>query len=262
MSSDINDLLLYEEINEIAVLTLNRPKQQNALSSDLMNKILDKFNDIEKNKNIKAVTIFGNGNNFCAGHDLKELKIDKSEERFKHLFELCSKLMLKIVKLPKPVIAGVQGIATAAGCQLVASCDLALAADNAKFATPGVNIGLFCSTPMVAVSRNVNRKQTMEMLLLGEFVTPSKAREIGLINKVVPNENLKQETMKIAQIIALKSPSTVAIGKEAFYKQLEMNIEDAYKYTSKVMSTNMLKKDAQEGISAFLENRDPKWSDK
>jgi enoyl-CoA hydratase/carnithine racemase len=262
MSSDINDLLLYEEINEIAVLTLNRPKQQNALSSNLMNKILIKLNDIENNKNIKAVTIFANGNNFCSGHDLKELNIDKSEERFKHLFNLCSELMLKIVKLPKPVIAGVQGIATAAGCQLVASCDLALAADNAKFATPGVNIGLFCSTPMVAVSRNVNRKQTMEMLLLGEFITPSKAQEIGLINKVVNNETLKQETMKIAQIIALKSPTTVAIGKKAFYNQLEMNIEDAYKYTSKVMSTNMLKKDAQEGISAFLENRDPKWSDK
>jgi len=262
MSSDINDLLLYEEINEIAVLTLNRPKQQNALSSVLMNKILIKLNDIENNKNIKAVTIFANGNNFCAGHDLKELKIDKNEERFKHLFNLCSELMLKIVKLPKPVIAGVQGIATAAGCQLVASCDLALAADNATFATPGVNIGLFCSTPMVAVSRNVNRKQTMEMLLLGEFVTASKAQEIGLINKVVNNEVLKQETMKIAQIIALKSPTTVAIGKKAFYNQLEMNIEDAYKYTSKVMITNMLKKDAQEGISAFLENRNPKWSDK
>ena len=166
MTSNINSLLLYEEIDEVAVLTLNRPKQQNALSSDLMNALLKKLNYIEDNKKIKVVTIFSNGNNFCAGHDLKELKIDKSEERFKQLFELCSKLMLKIIKLPKPVIAGVQGIATAAGCQLVASCDLAVASEDSKFATPGVNIGLFCSTPMVAVSRNVNRKQTMEVVVI------------------------------------------------------------------------------------------------
>ena len=262
MSSTINNLLLYEEIDEIAVLTLNRPNQQNALSSNLMEELIKKLNDIEINKNIKVVTIFSNGNNFCAGHDLKELKIDKSEKRFKELFELCSKLMLKIVKLPKPVIAGVQGIATAAGCQLVASCDLAIASNNSKFATPGVNIGLFCSTPMVAVSRNINRKHTMEMLLLGEFIPPSKAQEIGLINKIVSNKDLRKETIKMAQIISLKSSTTVAIGKEAFYKQLEMNIEEAYEYTSKVMSKNMLEKDAQEGISAFIENRDPKWSDR
>jgi len=262
MQSNINSLLLYEEIDQIAILTLNRPKQQNALSSELMKELLQTLNSIEDNKKIKVVTILSNGNNFCAGHDLKELKIDKSEERFKKLFELCSELMLKIVKLPKPVIAGVQGIATAAGCQLVASCDLAIASNNSKFATPGVNIGLFCSTPMVAVSRNVNRKQTMEMLLLGEFITPSKAQEIGLINKIVSDKDLKEETIKMAKVIASKSPATVAIGKEAFYKQLEMNIEEAYKYTSQVMSRNMIEKDAQEGISAFIENRDPKWSDK
>jgi enoyl-CoA hydratase/carnithine racemase len=262
MSEKLNNLLIYDEIDNIAVLTLNRPKQQNALSSDLMTAILNKLNQIENNKNIKVVTIFANGNNFCAGHDLKELKIDKNEERFENIFELCSKLMLKIVKLPKPVIAGVQGIATAAGCQLVASCDLVIASDNSKFATPGVNIGLFCSTPMVAVSRNVNRKQMMEMLLLGEFVSPSKAQEIGLINKIVNKEELETETIKVAKIIASKPTTTVAIGKKAFYKQLDMNIEDAYKYTSKVMITNMLEKDAQEGISAFIDNRDPKWSDK
>ena len=261
MSEKLNNLLIYNEIDNIAVLTLNRPKQQNALSSDLITAILNKLNQIENNKNIKVVTIFANGNNFCAGHDLKELKIDKNEERFENIFELCSKLMLKIVKLPKPVIAGVQGIATAAGCQLVASCDLVIASDNSKFATPGVNIGLFCSTPMVAVSRNVNRKQMMEMLLLGEFVSPSKAQEIGLINKIVNKEELKTETIKVAKIIASKPTTTVAIGKKAFYKQLDMNIEDAYKYTSKVMITNMLEKDAQEGISAFIDNRDPKWSD-
>ena len=262
MSEKLNNLLIYDEIDNIAILTLNRPKQQNELSSDLMTAILNKLNQIENNKNIKVVTIFANGNNFCAGHDLKELKIDKNEERFENIFELCSKLMLKIVKLPKPVIAGVQGIATAAGCQLVASCDLVIASDNSKFATPGVNIGLFCSTPMVAVSRNVNRKQMMEMLLLGEFVSPSKAQEIGLINKIVNKEELETETIKVAKIIASKPTTTVAIGKKAFYKQLDMNIEDAYKYTSKVMITNMLEKDAQEGISAFIDNRDPKWSDK
>ena len=261
MSLTKNNLLLYEEIDDIAILTLNRPNQQNALSSNLMEALLKKLNDIENNKNIKVVTIFSNGKNLCAGHDLKELNLDKSEERFKKIFELCSKLMLKIVKLPKPVIAGVQGIATAAGCQLVASCDLAIASNNSKFATPGVNIGLFCSTPMVAVSRNVNRKQTMEMLLLGEFIPPSKAQEIGLINKTVNDKNLKEETIKMAKTIALKSPTTVAIGKEAFYRQLEMSIEEAYKYTSQVMSKNMLEKDAQEGISAFIENRNPKWSD-
>ena len=262
MSLTKNNLLLYEEIDDIAILTLNRPNQQNALSSNLMEVLLKKLNDIENNKNIKVVTIFSNGKNFCAGHDLKELNLDKSEERFKKIFELCSKLMLKIVKLPKPVIAGVQGIATAAGCQLVASCDLAIASNSSKFATPGVNIGLFCSTPMVAVSRNVNRKQTMEMLLLGEFIPPSKAQEIGLINKIVNDKDLKQKTIKMAKTIALKSPTTVAIGKEAFYRQLEMSIEEAYKYTSQVMSKNMLEKDAQEGISAFIENRNPKWSDK
>jgi len=262
MSLDINNLLNYEEKNTIAILTLNRPKQQNALSTDLMRALISKLDEIKNNKNIKVVTLFANGNNFCAGHDLKELKLDRSEKRFKEIFELCSQLMTRIVKLPKPVIAGVQGIATAAGCQLVASCDLAIAANNARFATPGVNIGLFCSTPMVAVSRNVSRKRTMEMLLMGDFINANKALAFGLINNVVKDEKLKDETLKIAKNIATKSTATVAIGKEAFYKQLEMGLEDAYAYTSKVMSSNMLEKDAQEGISAFIENRDPIWSDK
>ena len=262
MSSTLNTLLTYVVADNIAILTLNRPNQQNALSSDLMKALIHKLDEIKDNKNIKVVTIFANGNNFCAGHDLKELKMDKSEKRFKQIFELCSSLMIKIVKLPKPVIAGVHGIATAAGCQLVASCDLAIASENSKFATPGVNIGLFCSTPMVAVSRNVGRKQTMEMLLMGDFISPSKAMDIGLINNIVKNKNIKEETLKVAKIIASKSTATVAIGKEAFYKQLEMSIEEAYKYTSKIMSSNMLRQDAQEGISAFIENRNPKWSDK
>ena len=262
MSLDINNLLNYTEEDTIAILTLNRPNQQNALSTDLMRALISKLDKIKNNKNIKVVTLFANGNNFCAGHDLKELKLDKSEKRFKEIFELCSQLMTRIVKLPKPVIAGVQGIATAAGCQLVASCDLAIAAKNAKFATPGVNIGLFCSTPMVAVSRNVSKKRTMEMLLMGNFINANKALDFGLINNVVQDEKLKDETLKIAKNISTKSTTTVAIGKEAFYKQLEMGLEDAYAYTSKVMSSNMLEKDAQEGISAFIENRDPIWSDK
>ena len=262
MSLDINNLLNYTEEDTIAILTLNRPNQQNALSTDLMRALVSKLDKIKNNKNIKVVTLFANGNNFCAGHDLKELKLDKSEKRFKEIFELCSQLMTRIVKLPKPVIAGVQGIATAAGCQLVASCDLAIAAKNATFATPGVNIGLFCSTPMVAVSRNVSKKRTMEMLLMGNFINANKALDFGLINNVVEDKKLKDETLKIAKNIATKSTATVAIGKEAFYKQLEMSLEDAYAYTSKVMSSNMLEKDAQEGISAFIENRDPIWSDK
>ena len=262
MSLDINNLLNYTEEDTIAILTLNRPNQQNALSTDLMRALVSKLDKIKNNKNIKVVTLFANGNNFCAGHDLKELKLDRSEKRFKEIFELCSQLMTRIVKLPKPVIAGVQGIATAAGCQLVASCDLAIAAKNATFATPGVNIGLFCSTPMVAVSRNVSKKRTMEMLLMGNFIDANKALDFGLINNVVEDKNLKDDTLKIARNIASKSTATVAIGKEAFYKQLEMSLEDAYAYTSKVMSSNMLEKDAQEGISAFIENRDPIWSDK
>ena len=253
------DILLYEESNNIAHLTLNRPNAQNALSTDLLTSLYKKLLIIEKNNNIKVVIISANGKNFCSGHDLKELSKDNSKKRFDKIFALCSKVMTKIVKLPKPVIASVHGIATAAGCQLVASCDLAIASEKSKFATPGVNIGLFCSTPMVAVSRNVNKKQTMEMLLLGEFIPPSKAKEIGLINRVVNNKNLYKETYKIAKIIASKSATTVAIGKEAFYKQLEMGLEDAYKYTSKVMTTNMLKKDAKEGIKAFIDQRRPKW---
>ena len=254
-----NNILLYKEKNNVAYLTLNRPKAQNALSSDLLNRLLVELKKIELNKNIKVVVISSNGKNFCSGHDLKELAIDKSKQRFNKLFELCSKVMISIVKLPKPVIASIQGTATAAGCQLVASCDLAIASKSSKFATPGVNIGLFCSTPMVAVSRNVNKKQTMEMLLMGNLISPIKAKEIGLINQIVENDKLENKTIEMANTIASKSAATVAIGKEAFYRQLEMGLEDAYEYTSKVMTINMLKQDAQEGINAFLNHRDPQW---
>ena len=256
-----NDILLYEKLNNIAYLTLNRPQAQNALSTELLSRLFEELIKIEKNKDIKVVVIASNGKNFCSGHDLKELALDRSKERFNKIFKLCSKVMTKIVKTPKPVIASVKGTATAAGCQLVASCDLAIASKNSKFATPGVNIGLFCSTPMVAVSRNINKKQTMEMLLLGELISSYRAKNLGLINKIVDNKKLKNETIKMAKTIASKSSSTLAIGKEAFYKQLEMGLEDAYKYTSMVMTTNMLKKDAQEGINAFINHRNPKWDE-
>tara|TARA_B100000686_G_C16799518_1_gene984975 strand:- start:4258 stop:5040 length:783 start_codon:yes stop_codon:yes gene_type:complete len=256
-----NDILLYEKLNNIAYLTLNRPQAQNALSTELLSRLFEELIKIEKNKDIKVIVIASNGKNFCSGHDLKELALDRSKERFNKIFKLCSKVMTKIVKTPKPVIASVKGTATAAGCQLVASCDLAIASKNSKFATPGVNIGLFCSTPMVAVSRNINKKQTMEMLLLGELISSYRAKNLGLINKIVDNKKLKNETIKMAKTIASKSSSTLAIGKEAFYKQLEMGLEDAYKYTSMVMTTNMLKKDAQEGINAFINHRNPKWDE-
>ena len=262
MSLDINNLLNYTEEDTIAILTLNRPNQQNALSTDLMRALVSKLDKIKNNKNIKVVTLFANGNNFCAGHDLKELKLDRSEKRFKEIFELCSQLMTRIVKLPKPVIAGVQGIATAAGCQLVASCDLAIAAKNATFATPGVNIGLFCSTPMVAISRNLSNKHSMEMLLTGELISSDKAAKIGLINDVIEINKLKDFVLDKAQKISKKSSVTLKIGKEAFYKQLDMKLSDAYDYASKVMVQNMLKLDAKEGIDAFIDKREPNWKDK
>ena len=255
-------VLLRVDHGGVATLTLNRPKAYNALSEELLAALQSELNAISNDPAVRVVVIEGSGTAFCAGHDLKQMRANPSREYYDSLFNTCSRFMLTLMRIPQPVIAKVHGIATAAGCQLVSSCDLAIASNNSQFATPGVNIGLFCSTPMVAVSRNVNRKNTMEMLLLGEFIPPSKAKEIGLINKIVSNKDLKKETIKMAQIIALKSPATIAIGKEAFYKQLDMTIEEAYKYTSKVMTKNMLEKDAQEGISAFIENRDPKWSDR
>jgi len=261
-----DDVLIREDIGHIAFLTLDRPKARNSLSEGLMAALQKAFDEISESKNIRVCVLKANGPVFSAGHDLKELAAgrqseDKGKAYFEGIFAQCSKLMQTIVNCPKPVIAAVEGTATAAGAQLVASCDLAVASSDARFATPGVNIGLFCSTPMVAVSRNVSRKHAMEMLLLGDMISAERAYEFGLINRVVPQADVIAEATSLAEQIASKSPVTVAIGKEAFYRQAELSLSEAYAYTSDVMIGNMLHRDAEEGIGAFLEKRHPKWQD-
>jgi enoyl-CoA hydratase/carnithine racemase len=248
-----------DDADGVTTLTLNRPGARNALSVGLMAALQDEIDAIRADNAVKVVVIAGAGPGFCAGHDLKEIRANDQREIHQALFAQCSKLMVSITHLPKPVIARVHGIATAAGCQLVATCDLAVAAANARFATPGVNIGLFCSTPMVAVSRAVSRKNVMEMLLTGDMISAEKAQAIGLINRIVPAEELESATAGLASQIASKSPVTVAIGKEAFYRQAEMGLEDAYAYTAEVMLENIMKRDAAEGIDAFIEKRKPVW---
>lgn len=243
----------------IATLTLNRPGQRNALSTGLMAAVSEALSVIQADDDVRVVILAANGPVFCAGHDLKEIRANDSPGFYRDLFNQCSAMMLQILRLPKPVIARVHGTATAAGCQLVASCDLAVAADKAVFATPGVNIGLFCSTPMVALSRNVGRKQAMEMLLTGKPVSANEACDWGLINRVVPGDELERAVNAMARDIASKSPLTLAIGKEAFYRQLELGVSDAYDYASEVMTRNMLTRDAVEGIDAFVEKRQPVW---
>ena len=261
--SDADDkVLLRHNARDIAWLTLNRPKAYNALSGDLMSELISSLNSIANERDIKVVVIKGAGKGFCAGHDLQEMKVNNNETFLENFFEQCCVLMQAIVNLPQPVIAQVHGTAAAAGCQLVASCDLAFADDNATFATPGVNIGLFCSTPMVAVSRKINRKKMMEMLLLGDKIDSKTAVEHGLINRRVPGKLLNEAVSQVANKIASKSPLTLKIGKEAFYKQLEMPLSEAYEYTSKVMIQNMQARDAEEGISAFIEKRLPVWTGK
>lgn len=261
--SDAEDkVLLRHNARDIAWLTLNRPKAYNALSRDLMSELISSLNSIANERDIKVVVIKGAGKGFCAGHDLQEMKVNNNETFLENFFAQCCVLMQAIVNLPQPVIAQVHGTAAAAGCQLVASCDLAFADDNATFATPGVNIGLFCSTPMVAVSRKINRKKMMEMLLLGDKIDSKTAVEHGLINRRVPGKLLNEAVSEIANKIASKSPLTLKIGKEAFYKQLEMPLSEAYEYTSKVMIQNMQARDAEEGISAFIEKRLPVWTGK
>jgi len=240
-------------------LTLNRPKAYNSLSVGLMAALQAELDAIKTDRGVKAVIIAANGPGFCAGHDLKEVRANPGRSHYEALFRQCSMLMQSIVALPQPVIAQVHGIATAAGCQLVASCDLAVAADTARFATPGVNIGLFCSTPMVALSRNVSRKHAMEMLLTGDMLPASRAAEIGLVNRVVPEADLAGAALGLARQIAAKSPLTVKIGKEAFYRQLDMPLAQAYDHASRVMTENMLARDAEEGIDAFIQKREPKW---
>lgn len=241
-------------------LTLNRPRAYNALSTGMMAALQAELDAIKAARHdVKAVIMAANGPGFCAGHDLKEVRANPGRQQYEALFRQCSMLMQSVVALPQPVIAQVHGVASAAGCQLVASCELAVAADTARFATPGVNIGLFCSTPMVALSRNVSRKHAMEMLLTGDLLPAARAAEIGLVNRVVPATGLADAALALAQQIAGKSPLTVKIGKEAFYRQIEMPLAQAYDYASRVMTENMLARDAEEGIDAFIEKRDPTW---
>lgn len=255
-------VLLREDRGAVATLTLNRPEARNSLSRELLGALQDALDAIAGDAAVKVVVLAARGPAFCAGHDMKELRANPEEAYCRETFTQSSGLMQAIVRLPKPVIAQVQGIATAAGCQLVASCDLAVADENARFATPGVNIGLFCSTPMVALSRNVGRKRAMEMLLTGEMIDAATAVDFGLINRVVPVADLEAEVDALADKIAAKSSLVVAMGKEAFYRQLEQGLEDAYAYAGEVMARNMMAEDAAEGIDAFLEKRPPVWRER
>lgn len=252
-------ILLREERDGIVRLTLNRPRARNALSLAMMEALLGALEAVRGDPAVRVVVLAGAGPGFCAGHDLKELRARPERPFYEKTFATCARLMQTILALPQPVIARVHGVATAAGCQLVATCDLAVAGETARFATPGVNIGLFCSTPMVALARNVGRKAAMEMLLLGELVDAATARDLGLVNRVVPDERLDTEVEAMARTIAAKSPLTLRIGKEAFYRQLELPVAEAYAYTARVMTENMLARDAAEGIDAFLEKRAPVW---
>ena len=260
-------ILLREDIAGVAVLTLNDPETRNSLSEAMLEALGDALTAIAHDKSVRAVVLAANGPAFSAGHNLKELSRRRSDEDggrayFKHMMTTCSIMMQQIVTLPQPVIAAVQATATAAGCQLVASCDLAVASRTAKFATPGVNIGLFCSTPLVALSRNVSRKHAMEMLLTGELIAAEHAARIGLINHVTEPGRERDEAVKLAKTIAAKSALTVKLGKEAFYRQIEMPVHQAYSYTAEVMVENMLARDAEEGIGAFIDKRPPKWEDR
>jgi enoyl-CoA hydratase/carnithine racemase len=260
-------ILLRERFGSILMLTLNRPATRNSLSEAMIGGLHAALKEIADDNNIRALVIAANGPAFSAGHDMKELTArrndaDRGRAYFAQIMNACSAMMQAIVHLPQPVIAAVQGIATAAGCQLVASCDLAVASEAASFATPGVDIGLFCSTPMVALSRNVPRKQAMEMLLTGEPIAAAAARDIGLVNHVVPAGTERDAAIALAQKVALKSAYTVKLGKSAFYRQAEMSLADAYRYAAEVMTENMMAGDAEEGIGAFIDKREPKWQDK
>ena len=256
--------LLREDRGAVRLLTLNRPEARNCLSEDLIAALHAAIAAAGADDTVRAVVITGAGTAFSSGHDLRELTEhrgdpDRGRAYYAKIMGACSQLMLSIVHSPKPVIAAVNGIATAAGCQLVAACDLAVASTEARFATPGVNIGLFCSTPMVALSRNVSRKAAMEMLLLGEMIDAPAAKEFGLVNRVVPADETVNEAVELGRRIAMKPKATLKIGKEAFYRQLEMSLEDAYAYTAQVMVENMLHAEAEEGIGAFLDKRQPRW---
>ena len=260
-------VLLREDADGIATLTLNRPGARNSLSEALLNALTGALTEITADRAVRVVVLTASGPAFCAGHDLKELTAhrsdaDRGRTYYKLIMALCSGVMQQIVRLPQPVIAVIEGVATAAGCQLVASCDLAMASSAARFATPGVNIGLFCSTPMVALTRNVPRKAAMEMLLTGDMISAADALRIGLVNRVVAPEAVRAEATTLAHKIAAKSMHVVKIGKEAFYRQLDMDLARAYDYAAEVMVENMMARDAEEGITAFDEKRNPSWEDR
>jgi enoyl-CoA hydratase/carnithine racemase len=256
-------LVLRHDDEGVTTLTMNRPQARNALSQGMLRAMLDAFIEVSTDETARVVILAGAGPGFCAGHDLKEIKAQNYSRNYtEQLFADCAELMQTIIRLPKPVIAQVHGIATAAGAQLVASCDLAISSQEARFATPGVNIGLFCSTPMVALSRNLSNKHAMQMLLTGDLIDAQNAYRMGLVNEVVDAEQLERKTMELALKLASKSPLTVAIGKEAYYRQAELPLSEAYDYTKEVMVRNLEARDAQEGISAFIEKRHPVWCGK
>jgi enoyl-CoA hydratase/carnithine racemase len=255
-------VLLKEESEGVVRLTLNRPGQFNALSEEMLVELQGALDEIASDESARVVVIAGAGKAFCAGHDLKEMRANPAKEYQQALFERCSRMMMTLTEMPQPVIARVHGIATAAGCQLVAMCDLAVASESARFAVSGINVGLFCSTPSVGLARNVGRKQAMEMLLTGDFIEARTALERGLVNRVVPDDELDAEVKKLTDAIVSKSPVAVASGKRMFYRQVEMGLEDAYSLASEVMACDMMTEDAAEGIDAFIEKRKAEWRGK
>jgi enoyl-CoA hydratase/carnithine racemase len=253
--------IIYEEMEEIAFVTLNRPEKRNVLSLDLLRELSTCLRKVGQERKVKVVIVRGVGDDFCAGHDLNEI-LNKGLDDIRNLFQTCLDLMALIHRIPQPVIAQVHGIATAAGCQLVAACDLAVAEEGARFATPGVKIGLFCSTPMVPLSRAVGRKKAFEMLLTGEFISAQEAKEYGLVNRVIPKKRLEEETRVLAKEIAQYSLDILSLGKQAFYQQIEMAEMQAYQYAKEVISANALMPDALEGMSAFLNRYSPVLTEK
>lgn len=258
-------ILERNDTGAVARLTMNAPERLNALSDEMLSALQAELDTLREDTSIRAVILAGQGKAFCAGHDLKQMTAGRQSEDggkayFNDLFSRCAKVMMSIQSLPQPVIAQVHGIATAAGCQLVATCDMAVAAEDTRFGVNGVNIGLFCSTPMVALSRNIPRKQAFEMLTTGDFISAERAADLGLVNRVVPMTHLEQEAHALAELVASKLGAAVKIGKEAFYQQLLMPLDQAYSYTGDVMAQNMLYRDTEEGISAFIEKRPPNWS--
>ena len=260
--SDDPFVIVMRDARGVVTLKLNRPGAFNALSEGMLSALQGELDAVAADPTARVLVLAAAGKAFCAGHDLKQMRAEPSLAYYEALFAQCTRVMLSLQALSVPVIARVQGIATAAGCQLIATCDLAVAASTAKFAVSGVNLGLFCSTPSVALARNLPRKQAMEMLLTGEPVSAARARELGLVNRVVTAGTERDAAIALAQKVALKSAYTIKLGKEAFYRQAEMSLADAYRYTAEVMTENMMARDAEEGIGAFIEKREPKWQDK